>query len=151
MFLPPDPPFKNVMKFFMKIFYLSFSFCDMKTDSFALLSLASIIAQLESALNNLCQRQLSRGVLRKMCCKNIQQIYRRTPMLKSNLLNLHFDMGVLLLITWLSEICLTSLIALFWNFLLFWNFRLMICIFLLLFSHYKNIQMSTLMTIVITY
>ena len=85
----------------------------MKIDSFALLSLASIIAQLESVLNNLCQRQSSRGVLRKMCCKNIQQIYRRAPMLKSNLLNLHFDMGVLLLITWLSEICLTSLIALF--------------------------------------
>ena len=33
------------------------------------------------------------------------------------------------LIAWLSEICLTSLIALFWNFLLFWNFPLMICNF----------------------
>ena len=38
-------------------------------------------------------------------------------------------------IIWLSEIYLTSLIALFWNFPLFWNF-------LLLVSHSKNIRMS---------
>ena len=44
------------------------------------------------------------------------------------------------LITWLSEICLTLLIALFWNFLLFWNFWLMIWNFQLLFSHSKNIE-----------
>ena len=55
------------------------------------------------------------------------------------------------LIAWQSEICLTSLIALFWNFLLFWNFPLMICNFPLLFSHSKNIRMSTLITIIITY
>ena len=42
------------------------------------------------------------------------------------------------LITWRSEICLTSLIALFWN-------------FPLLFSHSKNIRMSTLIKITITY
>ena len=42
------------------------------------------------------------------------------------------------LITWLSEICLTSLIA------LLWNFPLMFVISPLLFSHSKNIRMSTL-------
>ena len=41
-------------------------------------------------------------------------------------------------ITWLNEICLTSLIALFWN-------------FPLLLSHSKNIRMSNLITIIITY
>ena len=55
------------------------------------------------------------------------------------------------IITWLSEICLTSLTALFWNFPLFWDFPLMICNFPLLFSHSKNIRMSTLITIIITY
>ena len=55
------------------------------------------------------------------------------------------------LIEWVSEICLTSLIALFWNFPLFWNFLLMICNLLLMFSHFKNIWMSTLTTIIITY
>ena len=54
-------------------------------------------------------------------------------------------LGILALITWLSEICLTTLIALFWNFLL------MICNLPLLFSHSKNIRMSTLITIIITY
>ena len=48
------------------------------------------------------------------------------------------------LITRLSEICLMSLIA------LFWNFPLMICNFALLFSHSKNIRISTLITILIT-
>ena len=57
---------------------------------------------------------------------------------------------VLLLITWLREIYLTSLIALLWNFSLFWSFPLMICDFPL-FSHSKNIRMSTLITIIITY
>ena len=60
-------------------------------------------------------------------------------------------MKILPLITWLSEICLTSLIALFWNFPLFLNFPLMICNFPLLFSHSKNIRMSTLITIIINY
>ena len=52
---------------------------------------------------------------------------------------------ILCLITWLSEICLTSLIV------LFWNFPQMICHFPLLFSHSKNIRMATLITIIITY
>ena len=43
-----------------------------------------------------------------------------------------------MLITWLSEICLVSLIVLFWNSPLLWNFPLMICNFLLLFSNSKN-------------
>ena len=135
----------------MKFFYISFSFRDIKTDSFAFLSLAPIIMQQESALNSLYQRQSSRGALSNMCSDNMQQIYRRTPTPKCDILNLHFDMGLLLLITWLSEICLTSLIALFWNFPLFWNFSLMICNFPLLFCHSKNIRMSTLITIIITY
>ena len=46
---PPPTPFKNVMK----IFYFSFSFHDIQIDSFAFLSLASIIVHLESALNSL--------------------------------------------------------------------------------------------------
>ena len=49
------------------------------------------------------------------------------------------------IITWLNEICLTSLTA------LFWNFPLMICNLPLLFPHSKNIQVSTLITIIITY
>ena len=53
LFLPVLPFFNNVMKMFMKTVYLSFSFHDMQIDSFALLSLASIIVQLESALNSL--------------------------------------------------------------------------------------------------
>ena len=110
----------------------------MKIDSFSFLSLASIIVQLESALNSLYQRQPSRSVLRKMCSENMQQIYRITPMPKCDLLNLHLNMGVLLLITWLSEICLMSLVVLFWNFQLLW-------------SHSKNIWMSALVTIIITF
>ena len=55
--------------------------------------------QLESVLNSLYQKQPSRGVIRKMCSENMHAanfIYRRTPMPKCNLLNSHFDMGVLL-------------------------------------------------------
>ena len=55
----------------------------------------------------------------------------------------HFEGVFNVIITWLSEICWTSLIA------LFWNFPLMICNFPL-FSHSKNIPMSTLITIIIT-
>ena len=79
---PPRPttPFKNVMKIFMKIFYLSFSFRDIRIDSFAFLSLDSIIVQLEIALNSLYQKQPSRGVLRERCFENMQQIYGRTPL-----------------------------------------------------------------------
>ena len=132
--LPPTPPpFKNVMKIFMKIFCLSFSFRNLKIDSFAFLLLASIIVQLESPLNSLHQRQPSRGVLRKMCSGNMKQIYRRIPMPKCNLLNLHFNMGVLLLIIWLKEICLTSLIALFWNFPLLFSHSI-----LLIINYYYN-------------
>ena len=62
----------------------------MKIHSFAFLLLASIIMQLESALNNLYQKQPSREILRrKMCSENMQQIYRRKPMPKYDLLNLH--------------------------------------------------------------
>ena len=56
----------------------------------------------------------------------------------------HFEGVFNFIITWLSEICLTSLIA------LFWNFPLMICNFPL-FSHSKNIPMSPLITIIITH
>ena len=56
------------------------------------------------------------------------------------------------LITWLSEIYLTSLIALFWNFpLVICNFPLMVCNFPLLFSHSKSIRRSTLITIIIIF
>ena len=41
--------------------------------------------------------------------------------------------------------------ALFLNFPLFWNFLRMICNFPLLFSHSKNIRMSTLITLIDTY
>ena len=96
----PTASFKNVMKIFMKIFCLSFSFRNMQVDSFASVSVALIIVQRESALNSLyqtgCPKQPSRGVFRKMCSENTQQIYRRTPMLKCDLLNSHFDMGVFL-------------------------------------------------------
>ena len=44
----PYPPFKNLMKIFMKMFCLSFSFRDMDVNSFAFLSMASIIVQLET-------------------------------------------------------------------------------------------------------
>ena len=44
------------------------------------------------------------------------------------------------LIIWFSEICLMLLTA------LFWNFPQMICKFLLLFPHSKNIRMSTLIS-----
>ena len=67
----PYPPFKNVMK----IFGLSFSFRDMQVDSFAILSLVSIIVQLDSALNIACIRSsrpeevfLGKCIL-KMCNK----------------------------------------------------------------------------------
>ena len=52
--------------------------------------------QLVSVLNSLSQKQLSRGVLRKMCMHAANFTYWRTPTPKCNLLNLHFDMGVLL-------------------------------------------------------
>ena len=44
------------------------------------------------------QKQPSRGVLRKRCSENMQQIYRRTPMSKREFNKLHFGMGVLLYI-----------------------------------------------------
>ena len=57
--------------------------------------------QPESALNSLYQKQPSRGILRKMCFQKMYAanfMYRRAPMWKCNLLNSHFDMGVLLYI-----------------------------------------------------
>ena len=51
------------------------------------------------------QKELSRGVLRKTCSENMQQIYRRTPMpkcdfskvaLELTLLKSHSGMGVIL-------------------------------------------------------
>ena len=44
------------------------------------------------------QKQPSRGVLRKRCSENMQQIYRRTPMSKCEFNKLHFGMGALLYI-----------------------------------------------------
>ena len=44
------------------------------------------------------QKQPSRGVLRKRCSENMQQIYRRISMSKCELNKLHFGMGVLLYI-----------------------------------------------------
>ena len=55
--------------------------------------------QLESAQNSLCREQPSRGFLRKMCSEKMHAAnftYMRAPMRKCNLLNSHFDMGVLL-------------------------------------------------------
>ena len=52
-------------------------------------------------VNNSCrkkQKQSARGILRKKCSENKQQIYRRTPMPKRNFLKSHFAMDVLLLI-----------------------------------------------------
>ena len=51
--LPLPPHFKNIMKTYINIFYLSFSFYNMQIDFFAFLLVALIIVQLESALNSL--------------------------------------------------------------------------------------------------
>ena len=61
--------------------------------------LTPIQVQLESALNSLYQKQPSRGVFRKIYSANMHAasfIYRATPKPKCNLLNSHFDMGILL-------------------------------------------------------
>ena len=94
--------------------------------------------------------------------RSLFEILKSQSFKKVNSVNLsqisHLNMWLLVLSTWLSEICLMLLIALFWNFPLFWNlpqmicdFPLMIYNFQLLFSHSKNIWMSTLITIIITY
>ena len=44
------------------------------------------------------QKQPFRGVLRKRCSEDMQQIYRRTPMSKCEFNKLHFGMGVLMYI-----------------------------------------------------
>ena len=44
------------------------------------------------------QKQPFRGVLRKRCSEDMQQIYSRTPMSKCEFNKLHFGMGVLLYI-----------------------------------------------------
>ena len=83
----PYLPFKNAMK---SVFCLI---------QFPTCKLTPFQMQLESVLNSLYQKQPSRGALRKMCCENMQAanlICRRTIMPKCNLLNSHFDMGVLL-------------------------------------------------------
>ena len=43
------------------------------------------------------QKKFSRGVFKKMCPENMQQIYRRIPMAKcdfNNFIEMHFGMGV---------------------------------------------------------
>ena len=78
----------------------------------------SFILQKRTVINQ-CQKQPSRGVLKKRCSENIQQMYWRTPVAKcdfnkvampsnfietalrhgsspATLLKSHFDMGVLL-------------------------------------------------------
>ena len=65
---------------------------------FFILNLKSIKFQLNSAdeifyldeYYRIIQKQPPRGVLRKRCSENIQQIYRRTPMLKC-----HFNKAAL--------------------------------------------------------
>ena len=64
----------------------------MKIDSFS-------NATRKCAKQSVYHKQPSRGVLRKMCSENMQAanfVYRRTPMPECNLLNSHYNMGVLL-------------------------------------------------------
>ena len=42
------------------------------------------------------QKQLSEGVYKKKCSENIQQIYRRIPVLKWDFNKSHFGMGAFL-------------------------------------------------------
>ena len=58
---------------------------------------------MRSCMTKTVQKQPYRGVPRKRCSENVQQIYRRTPMPKCDfnkvakqLLKSHFGMGVLL-------------------------------------------------------
>ena len=90
------------------------------------------------------QINLKKTPLHVIFCKLFQEIFLK-KILCQGIPNSLVIYELNNLITWLSEICLTSLIA------LFWNFPLMICNFPLLFSHSKNIRMSTLITIIITY
>ena len=53
------------------------------------LFLFTLFIILRLSINN--QKQLAKGVLSKSCSENMQQIYKRTTLLKS-----HFGMGVLL-------------------------------------------------------
>ena len=50
--------------------------------------------QKDKQLQIIYQNHLPRGVLRKRCFENVQQIYRRTP--KATLLKSHFGISVLL-------------------------------------------------------
>ena len=88
----PFPSFKNVIKFFMKIF-TSHSVSATCKLIILCLPLITIYAcfdhratgnmDMESMLNSLHQTLPSRGALRKRCCsENMRQIYWRTPMLK---------------------------------------------------------------------
>ena len=59
----------------MKFFYLSFSFHDMQIGCFAFLSLASIIVQLESALNNLYSHTWNQSII--LCKLWVNLIHNR--------------------------------------------------------------------------
>ena len=72
----PYPPFllRKSWKFY-EIFYLSFSFHDMQIGCFAFLSLASIIVQLESALNNLYSHTWNQSII--LCKLWVNLIHNR--------------------------------------------------------------------------
>ena len=85
-----------------------------------------------------------------MCTQKIRPSMNASRQTSSPPLVFGFSSGkcqqsILFLVTRLSEICLTWLIA------LFLNFPLMIGNVPLLFSHSKSIRMSTLITVIITY
>ena len=90
----PLPPFREQHENFYENFLLHLVSTACKLTTFQM--------QIESLLNSLYQKQPSRGVHRKMCSENMHVanfVCWRTPMPKCNLLDSHFDMGVLL------EIC----------------------------------------------
>ena len=65
-----EATFKNIMKTFMKNFYLSFSFQDLKFDSFAFLLLASIVAQLETVLTYSSSCNLTQPISRALIVRD---------------------------------------------------------------------------------
>ena len=78
---------KNVMTFYFYSYPLSRTSWKFFCLSFIFHELTPFQMQLECLLNSLYQKQLSRGVLRKMCSENMHAanfIYRRTPMRKCN-------------------------------------------------------------------
>ena len=60
------------------------------------MGMSHIVVSLSSDKVKGTQNQGSTGVLIKRCSENMQHIYKRTPMLKANLLNSHFGMCFLL-------------------------------------------------------